>query len=269
MNQEMAQAIYDQAMSLWVHPEILERHERREIINLPLVLTAAQIILGMDGSYKVRLNGEIKGKLIAKSTRAVKAGEHVTFNDIEDLHLAERDPEDLDFGHVTLISQGDDKWSISFSFIYGIEKVGSYLKIGKEFLDQAKVSLEVSRRVTLALGTTAGENLLKARLATSPLVSLKTNTHSGLVNLLGQFTKMTSKKQIRPEYNDAIKFFHKHFNGVRYEPSYPKIHKATLRKNIRILEQLYSETQAIVDRIDTRSLEQRQIRITPSPSGSS
>lgn len=263
MNQEMAQAVYDQTMNLWVHPEIIARHKKGEV-NLPVVLRAVQVILGMDGSYKVRLNDEVKGKLVGKLKREVKVGEQITYNDIEDFYLAERDPDDLDFGHITLISQGEDKWSISFSFIYGVENAKSYLDLGKEYLYKAKDAAATSHRVSLALATTAGENLLKARLATSPLVELKTKKHSGVVNLLGQFTKIPTKRQLSPEYNDAIKFFHKHFNGVRYDPSYPKVHKSTIKKNLNILERLYNETQSIISGIDMHSLKQRQVRVTQS-----
>jgi hypothetical protein len=263
MDQKMAQALYDQAMDLWVHPEIKERHQKGMIATLPFVLKAAQIIFGVDGSYKVRLNGEVKGKIIGKYTRAIKAGEAVTYNDVENLHLAERDPKDLDFGHITLISQGDNKWSISFDFNYGVENSKGYLNLGKEYLGQAKKALNSSRRTSLVLATTAGENLMKARLATSPLIELKTKTHAGVINLLGRFTKMPNKKQISPEYNNAIKFFHKHFNGVRYDPGYAKVHKSTIKKNLNILDRLYSETYAMIANVDMYSLNQRQIRIKP------
>jgi uncharacterized protein (UPF0332 family) len=260
MNQEIAQSLYEQAMELWIRPEILERHNKGSV-SLPVVLKAAQIIFGMDGSHTVRLNGEVKGKFIAKVKRVVEVGEGITYNDIEDLHLAERDPDDIDFGHLTLLSQGNDNWNISFSFEYSTDNVQSYLGLGKEFLDAAKTSLETSRRVALAMGMTASENLLKARLATSPLVDIKTKNHSGLIHLLGQFTQRTTRGKIKSEYNDAIKFFSKHFNGVRYNPNYPKIHKSTIKKNIRILERLHSDTQSIMIGIDARSHEQRQVKI--------
>lgn len=260
MNQEMAQALYDQTMKLWVHPDILERHKRGEV-TLPVVLRAVQVVFGMDGSYRVRLNGEVKGKIIGKYKRAVKVGDAITYNDVEDLHLAERDPSDSDFGHITLISQGDDKWSVSFSFVYGIENVQSYLKLGREFLNAAKAVLETSHRASLALGMTAGENLLKARLAASPLIESKTKRHGALIRLLGQFTQNPHKKQISPLFNEAVKFFHKHFDGARYTPSYPKVHKSTIKKNLNILEKLYSETRAMVDSVDVHALNQRRIKV--------
>jgi len=264
MNQETAQALYNQVMELWVHPEILARQEKGEA-TLPVTLTAVQVVLGMDGSYMVRLNGEVKGTLIARYKRDMRAGEYVTYADIEDLHLEKRDPDDLDFGHITMISQGDNKWNVSFSFIYGAENVKNYLNLGKEFLDQSKAALETSSRSALALATTAGENLLKARLATSPIVNLRAKTHAALVNLLGQFTKTPTKKPIDPRYNETIKFFHKHFNGVRYDPAYPRVHKATIKKHLRVLELLYAETQSIVFGVEGYSLEQRQIRVESLP----
>jgi hypothetical protein len=220
-----------------------------------------QVVLGMDGSYEVRLNDEVKGKIIARYKRPIKVGEQVTYDDVENLHLEERDPTDLNFGHITLISQGNDIWNISFSFEYGVETTQHYLDLGKEFLDQAKRVLEASHKAAITLGTTAGENLLKARLSTSPLAEINTKKHAGLVNLLGKYTQAPTKKQINSEYNNAIKFFHKHFNGVRYEPNYPNIHRSTLKKNIRILERLLAETEAIVVGINAHSLGQRQIHV--------
>jgi len=260
MNQEMAEAVYAQAMNLWINPDILERHARGEV-ELPVVLTAAQIIFGIDGSHKVRINGEVKGTLIAKYKRDMKVGEFITFNDIEDLHVAERDPDDEDFGHITLISQGNDGWNISFSFLYGVDNVKNYLSLGREYLEGAKQALQTSQKIAISLGMTAGENLLKARLATSPLIQVRSKTHSKLINLLGQFSQLSNTKKIDPEYNKAIKFFFKHFNGVRYEPNYQKIHKSTIMKNLRTLERLDAETQTLINQVDVHSLEQRQIKI--------
>jgi hypothetical protein len=260
-NEDMAKAVYDQTLEKWVHPEIYARHERGEIAELPFKLHSAQVVLGLDGSYSVRLNGEVKGTFKGRAFRTIKKGQALTYQDVTDLYFSEQAPEDREFGHITLVSSGDDKWSVNFSFIYGTEKIEKYLQIGGEFLDQSSAALKDSSRTAMALGMTAAENLIKARLAASPIVDIKTKTHNQLRQLYNRFVLRNPAKKIDKDYGDAYKFFAKHFNKVRYDPEAKSPHRATIKKHLRTLGRLQAETQQMVDQVEMISMASRQVEV--------
>ena len=257
----MASAVHKQAMENWIHPEILKRHKEGSIKKLPIVLRQAQVLFGLDGSKLVRINDEVRGTFKAKLKKAVKKGDYLRYDDVEGLYFEEQAPDDKDFGHLTLVSLSGDKWTISFSFEYGAHKVQDYLNLGTEFLKQANSAAGTSTRACVALAMTATENLAKARLAASPLASINTKKHTQLISAFSKFSSQDSPKKLNAKYTKAYKFFHKHFNGVRYEPSYPDVDRQLLNENLKILKDLQNETSLLVANIDATQLAQRQVKV--------
>jgi hypothetical protein len=261
MDEQMAAAVHKQAMENWIHPEILKRHKEGIIKELPIVLRQAQVLFGLDGSKLVRINDEVRGTFKAKLKKAVKKGDYLRYDDVEGLYFAEQSPDDKDFGHITLVSLSGDKLTVSFSFEYGAHKVQDYLKLGTEFLKQANSAMDTSTRVCVALAMTATENIAKARLAASPLASINTKQHTQLISAFSKFSSQDSPKKLNAKYTQAYKFFHRHFNGVRYQPSYPDVDKAELKKNLKILKDLQNETTLLIANIDSTQLAQRQVKV--------
>lgn len=262
---DMANAIYAQAMTNWIEPEILLRHERGEV-ELPMEFNQAQIIFGIDGSHLVRLNGEVKGEIKARINRPVEKGELLYNRDIDEVVFSQLAPEDEGYGHITMISysQGDSLvWSVSFSFIYGATRVTQYLDLGKDFLGQAEATLPNSHRATIALAMTAAENLIKARISASPRLKLTGKTHDSLMSLFSRFIKDDPLKSLDQSYVDTYKFFKSHFNGVRYEPTYKNIHRSTIKKHLHILRQLHHESEVLVLNMPSKSLSDRTIKLAP------
>lgn len=260
---EMADAVYKQAMSIWIEPEVLKRHGR-DGIKLPMEVHQAQIIFGLDGSHIVRLNNEVRGQLRAKINRPVKKGELITAKDVDEVVFTQLAPEDEGYGHITLISHGTadvTTWSVSFSFIYGAKRVTEFLDLGKDFLDQAELSLKRSFRVSIALGMTAAENLIKARINASPRVSVNVKTHGGLASLFAKFIKDDPLESIDQSYVETYKFFRKNFDGVRYDPLYKKVNRNTINKHLRSLRKLDTETSAMIASLPDKSLKNRRITI--------
>lgn len=261
---DMAAAVYKQAMSNWIEPEVRLRHTR-DGIKLPMHVYQAQIIFGLDGSHVVRLNAEVKGELKARVNRPVKKGELIYNKDVDQVVFSQLSSEDEGYGHITMIShgKGDDTttWSVSFSFIYGPKRVTEYLDMGKDFLTQAEASLAQSYRVAMSLGMTAAENLIKARISASPRTTLNGKTHGGLMSQFAKFIKEDPLKSIDQRYIDAHKFFKKHFNGVRYDPSHKKVNRNTIKMHLRSLKRLEGETTNIVSKLPNKSLADRQIKL--------
>jgi hypothetical protein len=264
-DKDMMRAVHQQAFEKWINPEVLARHARGEVEQLPMVLHTAQIVFGIDGSHKVRINEEAKGIFKGRALKNLKKGQALTYKDVGDLFFSEQAPEDKEFGHITLVSSGDDKWSVSFSFIYGTRNIEKYLRLGKEFLDQSAAALNDSKRVALTLGMTAAENLIKARLAASPLADIKTKKHDRLRHIYNSFVVQNQPNKLNKDYQAALKFFAKHFNKARYEPDATSVHLSTLKKHLRVLAKLQAETQRMIDQVEETSLASRKIRIGGSP----
>jgi len=130
-------------METWILPSILERQEAGEL-EKPLALQMAQIIFkSNEEKPAVRVNNEVKGRMIAKLSdkleSPVEAGDSVHFNLLEGIEAFELDEEDNDHGHATVISI-HDKWFISFNFIYNKRASQEHLSAAKEFLHAAKNS---------------------------------------------------------------------------------------------------------------------------------
>lgn len=249
-DEAMAQSIYSQALKNWIEPEILKRESLGQITT-PVELLRAQIIFGLDGSKVVRLNNEVKGEIKVQINRTVKKGDLLYTKDIEKILFTELDPSDSGFGHITLLSYGTGRWAVTFSFIYGPERVKKYLELGKVFLDQADMSLDKSSRVSLALAMTAAENLVKARISASPRIILNTNTHSGLMSQFARFINDDTRGKVGQNYVDTYKFLKNNFNAVRYNPEYKKINANTIKKHLRCLRELEAETSKIITQIPT------------------
>ncbi|MDB5167522.1 MAG: hypothetical protein JWN26_667 [Candidatus Saccharibacteria bacterium] len=262
MDSNIAQAVYNQAFKNWINPEVLARQKRGEV-ELPLKIHSAQILFGIDGSHTVRINEETKGTFTAKLKRAVKKGELLTYNDVDGLYLQQA-PEDKGFGYITVVAGGDNRWSVSFSFEYGVDRIKEYLSLGEEYLENANDAVETSKRVATALGMTAGENLVKARLASSPLVDvsiMNARNHSQVFNRFKLFATEVNLKKLDKAYIDAVEFFKDNFNTVRYNTSKVEIHKSTLKKHLAALGRLKADTRRMVNSIDVTSLSMRQVKI--------
>jgi uncharacterized protein (UPF0332 family) len=159
-------------METWVLPSIRERQAAGDL-EKPLSLQMAQIIFKADGEKPlVRVNGEVKGKMIAKLAdqleAPVEAGDPVQFNQISGIEAFELDEDDNDHGHATLISF-PEKWFISFNFIYNKRSSQQHLSAAKEFLHAAKSSFnEYHLRACIDTLHSASELAAKAYLLGRP-----------------------------------------------------------------------------------------------------
>ena len=133
-------------METWIIPEIQARQEHG-LLEKPFNIKLAQIIFYVGGRKPdVRLNSEVKGRMIASLSKAldapVNAGDPIYLNQIDGIEKFELDENDRNNGHATLI-KFRDKWCITFDFIYNKKSSQEHLVAAKEFLHAAKSCIDV------------------------------------------------------------------------------------------------------------------------------
>jgi len=135
MDEQIKEAVIQQAMDFWINPEI---ERRREAGTLPedFVLSAAQVILGDAEMPEVRLNEEVKAAILVEANRDVTVGEEITADDIaayKDIILTEDDP---NAGHITIVPR-QGHWGLAFDFRRNAAHIGQHIERARQFLDTA------------------------------------------------------------------------------------------------------------------------------------
>ena len=177
--EDLDQNLLQQALDLWINPEI---ERRREAGHLPdeFVLSRAQILTNVDADVpEVRFNEEIKAIAHFRAARAIDEGELITKSDVSDIVDIELTDQDPNAGHITMISF-KGRWFLAFDFRYNAARVASIIDAAREFLDLAAYTLEQNHTrafVDNLFSTT--ELLAKGQLLMYPDESLlKSKTHT-------------------------------------------------------------------------------------------
>jgi len=143
IDEEAKQKTFQQAMDIWINPEI----ERRKLFNkMPndFKLEKAQIIFSLEGN-EVRLNKEVKAIVHAKINREIKEiGEKLYEQDIDDIEKIELTDEDSNCAHITLLLFKNN-WIIGFDARYNKDIIKEHIKASKEFFESAKDNLSKNR----------------------------------------------------------------------------------------------------------------------------
>lgn len=137
--EEHTQRVIQQALELWIQPEIARRQELGSIPR-PFELRAAQVIFDPDAeAVEVRLNDEVQivGQFPAEGP--LKKGDiiEVSLETISGLMLTDQDP---NAGHLTIHAAGG-KWLLAFDFRRNAARIAKHLEVAREFLDAASFSL--------------------------------------------------------------------------------------------------------------------------------
>lgn len=121
---------------LAISPEI-----RRRIASLKLndgfILSAAQLVQPLKGPWKVRLNEEIRGVVMFRSTRSIKEGDPISISDLKHLEGFDLLEDELDSGHFTMFWHGTG-WNGSFDFRGGRAISAKVLDTALEFWKAAQ-----------------------------------------------------------------------------------------------------------------------------------
>jgi uncharacterized protein (UPF0332 family) len=178
------QRTFDQAMTLWVGPEI-EQRQKQGLTPKPFRLRAAQVLFPPDGGQPVvRLNEQVilQARIKRKSGVRPIVGDTLRLDDIEHIEDIEPSPDaDPDAGHLTIFLW-KRQWVITFDFRYNQGLIKKHLAVADEFLAGAMDAAAKQRvRSSLDLAYSAAELAAKARLLTMPQTPFRTKaSHRGI-----------------------------------------------------------------------------------------
>jgi hypothetical protein len=134
---------FEQAMDLWVRPEI-ERRRNLGLIDDVFELSAAQVIMREGKPLEVRLNQEIVVVARMKVATHVRAGDAVNLADVEAVNEILLTDADADAAHLTMINLNGD-WSLAFDFRYNATKARRVMEVAHEFLATAEEARKAGR----------------------------------------------------------------------------------------------------------------------------
>lgn len=139
MPEEAQARTFEQAMELWVYPEI-ERRRGLGLVEGVFELASAQVIMREGEPIEVRLNEEVTAVARMKPSTDVRAGEAVNFADVQSVREILLTDADADAAHLTVINLGGG-WTLAFDFRYNATKARRVTEMAAEFLSSAAAAL--------------------------------------------------------------------------------------------------------------------------------
>jgi uncharacterized protein (UPF0332 family) len=144
MDEEISQRVFQQAMDIFIFPEI-QRRKAIGKLSPDYRIEKAQIIFSSkSGKNYVRLNKEVKAIVRGRATRPINKGELVHDKDISDIEEVKLTGGDLNYGHITLLFFRG-KWIIAFNSVYNRIEIKKHIEASKEFYESAKDNLKNKR----------------------------------------------------------------------------------------------------------------------------
>lgn len=202
-NEEMGKRLFDQAIELWINPEI-EKRKLKGDLEEEIHLTAVQVIMNFDTPNEVRFNSEVKAVLEGVPKREIKAGEEIQIDEalkkITNVKLTEKD---ANAGHFTMLLH-NGFWHMHFDFRYNSSLCSDYRSAANEFLYSSEICLSKNNmRAFVDNLFSATELIAKATLLMHDQVVYKSkshgvvhsryNKHGNLGNVNSDFTKLLNK----------------------------------------------------------------------------
>lgn len=211
---ETKQRIFQQAIDIFVSPEI-ERRKKANKLPANFMLEKAQIIFSSkNGRNYTRLNKEVKAIIKCKINKPVKKGEAVYDKDIDEIESINLTNNDLNYGHITLI-YFRGSWIVSFDFIYNKKEIKKHLDASKEFYESAKDNLAKSRlRPFYENAFASAELFTKSILLSLPIKeSSKGSKHKSRTDFLKNWANLGN---VNPEFSTTLSKLYSLRSSARY-----------------------------------------------------
>jgi hypothetical protein len=202
-----------QAFALWINPEI-ERRKAAGLISETFSLGTAQVLFGDEGPPIVRLNEEVRGKLLVKAARDVKQGDLLRAEEIAEFVGMELLDDDRDYGHFTIIYR-DGAWYLLFNFLRNRKYAIDLISKAEQFADAAEHCWSKDLKGPFADNLfSACELLAMARLITSVL-DKRTKSHGHIAANINSWRKLGN---VGDDFVDLFNKFSKIRPKARYSP---------------------------------------------------
>lgn len=143
INDEFVRRLVDQAITLWIKPEI-EKRKKEGTLPANFELKMAQVLFLGYAKMEVKLNEEVKAVMKIKSNRIVKQGDAIYFSDLEKVESVDVSEFYPDAGHITILFY-TDHMVFSFDTRYNKRKISQVLNAAKEFYESTSDNLSKKR----------------------------------------------------------------------------------------------------------------------------
>ena len=142
LNKNEIKRAFDQAIDIWINPEI-EKRKKKGWIKDDFELKRAQIIFTPKKIPRIKFNEKVKITANVKLNRGVIKGENIKESDLKTVEEFIVDyPSNS--GHITLF-RFLDRWIFIFNSLYNKGKIKNFIVASKEFYESAKDNLEKDR----------------------------------------------------------------------------------------------------------------------------
>lgn len=215
LGDEGAQGLLQQIFEIWINPEVARRIAARTLVA-PVNLLFAQVIMNVGKPTRVRLNDEVRARLLVRVTRDVERGTAVQYGDYDHVQAIELTDDDPNAAHVT-IARVKDQWAITFDFRYNAELVSQTLAAASEFLEIAELALARKHlRAFMENLFAAAELVAKSWLLMTPdervmntkkhpFIKARINKEAKLGNVDGDFARVLNKLDSQRENARYVK----------------------------------------------------------------
>ncbi len=215
VDESFANSLLNQFTLLWITPEIQKRKDEGKLPQ-NFILEKAQVLFCLGSSPIIRLNEEVKVKILVKVNRNIKKGELVYAKDISDVAEIKNVDEEQEFAFLILVKIAG-KVFMAFNFKHDISQSKGYLDIGISFLDSARGELTKNNmRQMVELLFISAENLVKARIYLFPDQRIRNVKRHGRTQQLVNFYAKTGKV-IKTDQKDAFNRLIKLRDPARYD----------------------------------------------------
>lgn len=236
--------LFNNLMDQWILPSIRRRQEIGDLPK-PLALNMAQIIFKPEGGEpEVRVNNEIKGRAIVNLKKGLekplKSGDPISLSQLDGIESFELEESERDFGHATLIEL-NEKWLITFNFIYNKKSSQEHLAAANEFLHAAESSLKESfLRAAIDSLHSASELAAKAYLLGRPDKSIvEAKSHDVVHRKINMERKLGN---VNPDHVDT-------FNSLRSLRSSARYLQSDLKIERHQVEEMLNDIKAFVETV--------------------
>jgi uncharacterized protein (UPF0332 family) len=144
MEDAIKQKVFQQAIDMFVVPEI-ERRKKIGKLSKKFILEKAQIIFSLNsGRNYVRLNDEVKAIIKCKINKSINKGDAVYEKDVDQIESVNLRDKDSNYGHITLLFL-KGSWIVAFDFRYNKKISQEHIEASKEFCESSKENLKNKR----------------------------------------------------------------------------------------------------------------------------
>lgn len=243
LTQKDLEKTFQQAMNLWVNPEI-EKRKQKGWLKKDFVFNKALIIFNPNNPNKnveIRLNEKTYLNAKIKVNRAINAEEIVYDKDVEKVEkiIPTRLPSNCGWFAIVLLN---NRLIIAFDFRYNLDKIKGYIEGAKEFYESAKKNLKKNKLRPFYEECWAVVELLS--ICNFLLIGQKYDKHYKNIENMKGWAKLGN---VKVEFSEILEKLHKLRGSARYMKS-KAFEKEDTKKIMVTIKKMFKFTEKLINK---------------------